>query len=101
MTLHLAVAFTAYLCPGTVTLLGIQIPLARLPESAKPALAVAGVCEPRPSLELYDPARKAAAYARVRALGRPAQVYAVHGLTQVGPPLAAWQTHADIKEPTP
>lgn len=97
MTL-LAVVFTAYLCPGTVTILGVGIPLARLPESAKPALAVAGVCEARPTLELYDPARSGGAHARVLALGKPAQMYALTQGVKISPPLVEWKTAADIKE---
>lgn len=93
----LAVAFTLYLCPGNVTLLGIQIPLAKLPSSAKPALAVVGVCEARPALELYDPARAAEARARVRAIGKPAQPYQIVGAT-ISEPLVDWQTIAVIKE---
>lgn len=95
---HLALVFTAYLCPGTVSILGIGIPLAKLPESAKPALAVAGVCEPRPSLELYDPARTEEARQRVMRLGKPAQLYPVTNGVIVGEPLVEWKTFASIKE---
>lgn len=101
MTLHLAVAFTLYICPGEVTLLGIKIPLARAPQSAKPALAVAGICTAQPALELYDPARAGAARARVLALGKPAQLYEVRNGVQVGPPLVEYPTAATFKEPTP
>lgn len=93
----LAVAFTVWTCPGAVTVLGIQIPLARLPESAKPALGALGVCQGRPAFELYDPARAGAARARVRDLGRPAQLYPIEG-TRVGAPLVDWKNVADIKE---
>ena len=94
----LAVAFTLYLCPGTFTILGVGIPLARLPEAAKPAMAVAGVCEARPTLELYDPARAGAARARVIAIGKPAQLYAIKNGVTVGPPLVAWPTAPTFKE---
>lgn len=97
----LAVAFTLYLCPGVVTVLGIKIPLAKLPDSVKPALAVAGVCTAQPALEVYSPERAAAAYARVRALGAPAQLYQVREDAAVSPPLVTWHTYAEIKEPTP
>lgn len=97
----LAVVFTAYLCPGVVTLLGINIPLAKLPESAKPVLAVVGVCEPRPTLELYDPARTQEARQRVMRLGKPAQLYQIAGGITVGEPLVEWKTFAAIKETTP
>ena len=93
----LAVAFTIWTCPGAVTVLGIQIPLARLPEAAKPALGAVGVCQARPVLELYDPARAEAARARVRELGRPAQLYQIEGI-HVGAPLVDWKTVAEIKE---
>ncbi len=92
----LVVAFTVYICPGTVTFLGFAIPLSRFPDSAKPAMAVAGVCEARPALEVYDPARAAAARARVVALGKPAQLYAVDGVV-VGSPLVDWKTEAAFK----
>ncbi len=98
---HLAVAFTAYLCPGALTLLGFQIQLARLPESAKPALALVGVCQARPALELYDPARAGEARARVAALGKPAQMYVVTDGAEVGPPLVDWPTAPTFKETTP
>lgn len=94
----LAVAFTAYLCPGAFTLLGFSVPLAKFPDSAKPALAVAGVCEARPTFELYDPARAPAARARVLALGKPAQLYEVRGGVAVGPPLVEWPTVPKFKE---
>lgn len=97
----LAVAFTAYLCPGAITLLGFQIQLARLPESAKPALALVGVCEPRPTLELYDPAQFNKARARVAQLGKPAQLYEVQNGVTVGPPLVEWPTAPKFKETTP
>lgn len=99
--ISLAVAFTAYLCPGSVTLLGISIPLAKLPESAKPALAVAGICEPRPAFELYDPAQFNKARARVAQLGRPTQLYAVRNGIEVGPPLVEWPKDPKFKETAP
>lgn len=95
---HLAVAFTLYLCPGTFTFLGFQIPLAKLPASAKPALAVAGVCQAQPALELFDPARADAARARVLVLGHPAQLYKVEDAAVVGPPLVEWKTVPAFKE---
>lgn len=92
-----AVAFTVWLCPGVVTILGFAVPLARLPASLKPALGAVGACQAVAAFELYDPARQAAARARVLVLGAPAQLYAVHGV-EVGPPLVAWTTAAAFKE---
>lgn len=93
----LAVAFTVWLCPGTLTVLGFSVPLIKIPASALPALGAIGVCTARPVVELYDPARAAAARARVLELGAPAQIYPVHGVV-VGPPLVDWKTTAIIKE---
>lgn len=87
----LALVFTAYSCPGLVSW---------LPAVAKPALALVGVCKAKPAVELYDPARAAAARARVRALGAPAQLYPVDGL-RIGDALVDWQLVASIKENTP
>lgn len=98
MTIALGVVFTAYLCPGAFTVLGISIPLAKAPESAKPALALVGVCEPRPTLELYDPAQFNKARARVAQLGKPAQMYEVQNGVTVGPPLVEWPTAPKFKE---
>ncbi len=101
MTIVLAVAFTAYLCPGNFTVLGINIPLAKAPESAKPALAVAGICEARPTFELYDPAQFNKAHARVAQLGKPAQLYEVRNGVAVGPSLVTWPTDPKFKETAP
>jgi len=102
VTTVLAVVFTAYLCPGAFTVLGINIPLAKAPESAKPALALVGVCEARPTLELYDPAQFNKARARVAQLGKPAQMYPVtHNGVTVGSPLVEWPTAPKFKETTP
>lgn len=98
MTVSLAVVFNAFLCPGSVVLLGISIPLAKLPESAKPALAVAGICETRPTMELFDPAQFNKARARVAQLGKPAQLYQVQNGVTVGPPLVDWPTDPKFKE---
>lgn len=97
----LAVAFTLYLCPGAVTFLGFNLQLARLPESVKPALAVVGVCEARPTFELYDPAQFNKARARVAQLGKPAQLYAIQSCMNPGPPLVEWPTAPKFKETTP
>lgn len=102
MTTVLAVVFTAYLCPGTWAVLGMKIPLSKAPESVKPALAVIGVCEGRPTLETYDPVQFNKARARVAQLGRPAQMYQVtHNGVTVGPPLVDWPTAPEFKETTP
>ena len=97
----LGVVFVAYLCPGAVTLLGINLQLAKLPDSIKPALAVVGACEARPTLELYDPAQFNKARARVAQLGKPAQLYEVQNGVTVGPPLVEWPTAPKFKETTP
>ena len=96
----LAVAFIVWTCPGSVTVLGFSIPLAKFPDSAKPALGAFGICEGRPAVELYDPAQAAKARARVLALGKPSQLYPVDGVT-VGAPLVEDKTTATIKELTP
>lgn len=92
-----AVAFTLWLCPGAISVLGFSVPMVRLPDSLKPALGAVGACQAMPTVELYDPARKAAARARVLALGQPAQLYQVHGV-KVGPSAVDWKTTAIIKE---
>lgn len=91
------VAFTLWLCPGVITVLGFSVPLVKLPASLKPALGVVGACQAVPTFELYDPAREAAARARVLALGAPAQLYPVHGLSMDGPAVS-WTTSAVFKE---
>jgi len=63
------VTWTAYACAGSLTLLGVPVPLASLPAAAHPALAVLGVCRAAPSVEPYDPARLPEARARIRELG--------------------------------
>ncbi len=92
-----AVTFITYMCPGTIAFLGFNVALARLPESAKPALAVAGVCEAVPTVELYDTARYADARARVLSLGKPARLQECDGVL-CGKSLVTWSSEATFKE---
>lgn len=64
-----AFTYTAYVCAGAVTFLGfIKVQIASFPAEAKPALAAVHLCRAEARLELYDPARREAAYARARAV---------------------------------
>lgn len=94
------VAFVVWTCPGTVRLLGIPIPLASLPDAAKPRLGALGICQGRPALEAWDPAREAEARQRVLALGEPAQMYLCRG-AKCGPPMVEWGVEAKFKEARP
>ena len=80
-----AVAYLAWACPGGW--LGRLVPAA-----ARPL-----VCSPRPAVELYDPARAAAARRRVSALGPPAALYACRAGRCRGP-LSSWSSAVNFQE---
>jgi hypothetical protein len=65
----LVVAKTAWICPGAIKVLGVAISLASFPEAVKVAMGAAGICAPQPTIEVYDPARKAVALGRLLELG--------------------------------
>lgn len=85
MITRYCVAFIAWVCPGGML------------SSLWPAAARPLVCEARPAVEFYDPARRFAARRRVEDLGRPAQLYACRG-TRCGPPLVYWSTLPQFTE---
>lgn len=68
MTLYV-LSWPAFVCAGALSVLGFKVPLLTLPEALRPALAAVGACRVQASFELYDPARRPQAEARVRALG--------------------------------
>lgn len=80
-----AVLWISWTCPGG--LLGGFVPAA-----ARPLL-----CAPAPRLELYDPARRGRAEARVRDLGAGAEIRACRGL-RCSSNLADWTTDVKFKE---
>jgi hypothetical protein len=85
----LLVAWTAWACPGG----GWFAP-------AWPAKLRPIICAPKVAFELYDPARSAAARARVAQLGDGAALYACRGL-RACTPLSSWTSTVNFKEATP
>ncbi len=79
------VAWISWTCPGG--------PISGLvPAAARPL-----VCRPAPRHELYDPARRPRAQARVRELGAGAELRVCRGL-RCSDNLADWTTDVKFKE---
>lgn len=84
-----AIVWIAWICPGG----GWFAP-------AWPAKLHPLVCTPSPRLELYDPARAAAARRRVVALGAESALYACRGVQCRGP-ISSWSTVVNFQEAHP
>jgi len=89
-------SWIAYVCAGSVKILGVSFALASAPAAAHPAMAAIGLCRAETRVEHFDPARLELAKRRARELGAGAELKACRGV-RCSDNLAQWNTELTFK----
>lgn len=91
------IRWVAYVCAGSMKILGLTIPFVTAPPAAHPAMAVIGLCRAEARIERFDPARLERARGRAHELGAGAELRVCRGV-QCSDNLAQWITELTFKE---